>query len=117
MASGVGIPLQLDKYTESRTRMLYARVCVEVNLKKELVEKFSLDMGEGKVAVIPVEYAWKPRICSKCSGVGHLEAKCKVKPLWRARPTSEDETTENGSKVIYKGQQDWETVGISGESC
>jgi hypothetical protein len=42
------------------------------------------------------------------SGVGHLEAKCKVNPLWRARPTSEDETTENGSR---KGQQDWETVG------
>ena len=57
MASGVGIPLKLDKYTESMTRMLYARVCVEVNLKKELVEEFSLDMGEGKVAVIPVEYA------------------------------------------------------------
>ena len=44
LASAVGVPLYADHATEARKRISYARVCMEIEASKPLVEEFTLDI-------------------------------------------------------------------------
>ena len=45
IASAVGVPLYADHATESRSRINNARVCVEVDASKSLLDDFRLDIS------------------------------------------------------------------------
>ncbi|KAK9269519.1 hypothetical protein L1049_001295 [Liquidambar formosana] len=61
VASGVGVPLYLDYPTETRTRLSFARACVEVFVDLDLPASFELHMGDGSVNVVGAKYPWKPQ--------------------------------------------------------
>lgn len=71
IASAIGRPIKLDEQTASRSRIAYARVCVEVSCKDTLPDSFVLDFEEGQKFDIRVEYPWKPLKCDKCKVFGH----------------------------------------------
>ncbi|GKE26084.1 zinc knuckle CX2CX4HX4C containing protein [Tanacetum coccineum] len=59
----------------------YARVLVEVNAEKKLVDQIEVlykDRGSNEqfVKKIKVKYDWKPPICSLCKVFGHMDNNC-----------------------------------------
>ncbi|KAL9254620.1 hypothetical protein AKJ16_DCAP13132 [Drosera capensis] len=64
-ASLIGTPLYADSFAENRTRLDFARICIEVEAGKPFSEKVCIKMGE-TLHEIKVEYKWRPQICEKC---------------------------------------------------
>ncbi|KAK3189587.1 hypothetical protein Dsin_029148 [Dipteronia sinensis] len=82
VASAVGNPLYADSLTETMKRILYVRICVEIDATSNLIDSFDLLMGEGdehnngENVEILVEYQWKPKIFLECKSFGHNAATC-----------------------------------------
>ena len=82
IASAVGKPLYADSLTATRKRISYARVCVEINAKCDLIESFDLlldrsdDSGNPILVTIGVEFQWKPKVCLSCKTFGHAQSNC-----------------------------------------
>lgn len=54
IASAIGRPLYADSMTESRKRISFARICVELDVSSDLIDSFELDMGDDEVAHVHV---------------------------------------------------------------
>ncbi|KAF5180416.1 Ccr4-not transcription complex subunit [Thalictrum thalictroides] len=85
LASAIGKPLVMDKNTESRKMLTYARICIEVEAEKELPSTIPIQVGD-KSCIIEVDYTWKPLICTRCKMFGHATAKCGPQPFEKAKP-------------------------------
>ncbi|KAK3225850.1 hypothetical protein Dsin_005712 [Dipteronia sinensis] len=78
----VGKPLYADSLTETMKRILYVRICVQIDATSKLIDSFDLLMGEGdehnngESVEILVEYQCKPKICPECKSFGHNAATC-----------------------------------------
>ncbi|KAL5708961.1 hypothetical protein ACHQM5_019702 [Ranunculus cassubicifolius] len=62
IGSAIGRPMCMDRVTEGKQMLTYARVCIEVTAAKELPEKVNLKTKSGKEFIIGVEYPWKPMV-------------------------------------------------------
>ena len=78
IASVVGNPLHLDALTENRSKLSFARICIEVGVDCEFPKSVLLDMGNGKFSTIKIEYPWAPQCCSNCKLFGHNLAQCHI---------------------------------------
>lgn len=73
--------MHVDKFTASKKRISYVRVCVEVNASEELVHDFDLQCADGKSITIHAEFEWTPVRFTACEVFGHSIASCsKLKP-------------------------------------
>ncbi|GLT52711.1 hypothetical protein SLA2020_260350 [Shorea laevis] len=81
IASGIGVPLALDKATEDRTRVDFAKVCVEIEVAnaQDLPEIIPVDTEDFPSVDIRVEYPWLPATCSSCKKKRHTSRNCKTK--------------------------------------
>ncbi|CAG7885776.1 unnamed protein product [Brassica rapa] len=68
--------VKLYPSTERCVRLDVARVLVEVNLQKPLVEKISCLDKDGKEVLIDVIYPWLPPRCNVCAAWGHKGNSC-----------------------------------------
>ena len=75
IASAVGKPLHMDSLTENRTRLSFARICIEVDLSSKFPKAARLNLGNGKCTTIRIEYPWVPHNCSHCQVFGHKVSK------------------------------------------
>ncbi|KAL5718741.1 hypothetical protein ACHQM5_011611 [Ranunculus cassubicifolius] len=64
IASGVGKPKCMDKSTEGKQMLSFARVSVEICANKEIPERLKIKTKSGKVFIIPIELPWKPHVCT-----------------------------------------------------
>ncbi|KAM2473942.1 hypothetical protein PS1_006716 [Malus domestica] len=86
IASAVGKPLHVDSLTESKKRISFMRICVEVDASVPLIDSFDLvvqpeEEGEIPVSVeVNVEYQCRPRLCLHCKTFGHYESACPHTP-------------------------------------
>ncbi|XP_031279764.1 uncharacterized protein LOC116138167 [Pistacia vera] len=73
VSSMLGRPLSSDKTTSERTRLDYARVCVELDATKPLRRhiEFQCRLSAEPIQII-VEYEWTPKMCLKCCVFGHV---------------------------------------------
>ncbi|KAK4384651.1 hypothetical protein Sango_3040200 [Sesamum angolense] len=78
IASIVGTPLQMADSTYNQSKLSRARVCIEVDLLKPLLEEFDLQIQDRKI-VQKIEYEQIPRYCSLCKHVGHQDLECYSK--------------------------------------
>ena len=85
IASAVGKPLHMDSLTENRTRLSFARICIEVDLSSKFPKTAHLNLGNGKCTTIRIEYPWVPHNCSHCQVFGHKISHC---PVSKALPVS-----------------------------
>ncbi|XP_039011240.1 uncharacterized protein LOC120140324 [Hibiscus syriacus] len=93
IASALGIPLTMDSITASKTRLEYAKVCIEIGAKKDIPETVEVILANGKTSTIFVEVPWFPYRCRKCSTFGHSDKECmnKTNPappqikIWRKK--------------------------------
>ncbi|KAL0284478.1 UNVERIFIED_CONTAM: hypothetical protein Sangu_2826800 [Sesamum angustifolium] len=78
VASMIGTPLQIDDFTFNHSRLSKARVGIEINLTKPLVEEFDLKIN-GITIRQKVEYEQVPKYCNLCKHVGHDNLECYSK--------------------------------------
>ena len=80
IASALGKPLFADSATEARSRVNFARICVEVDASCPLVDDFDVEIfredGSSCLHPIRVSYQWRPPSCHFCKVFGHSSDSC-----------------------------------------
>ncbi|KAF9605841.1 hypothetical protein IFM89_018861 [Coptis chinensis] len=76
IASKLGKPLRWDIASQTRSRLDFARACIEIPFDSEYPSYIKFKLGGGIVATVGVEYSWKPAACSTCRIFGPSLAKC-----------------------------------------
>jgi len=82
IASMVGVPIMVDSMTQSRNRISYARILVEVN-PADLPDEVLFEDEKGVVHTQQITYEWKPTHCDNCDKFGHDKKMCRqgLKPV------------------------------------
>lgn len=71
----IGKTLHADVDTEKRTRLDYARICVEVDAEFELSDDIQVTVNGASVVVV-IEYQWLPAFCPECKRFGSSNGCC-----------------------------------------
>ncbi|KAI0494273.1 hypothetical protein KFK09_024405 [Dendrobium nobile] len=79
IASCVGIPLAVDALTAAKTRLTFARVCVQISSSSPLPDVIYYTVDD-KVFPLTVLYDWKPFPCSFCKSIMHSPNSCPQNP-------------------------------------
>ncbi|KAL0282192.1 UNVERIFIED_CONTAM: hypothetical protein Sradi_7268500 [Sesamum radiatum] len=114
VASMIGTPLQIDDFTFNHSRLSKARVGIEINLTKPLVEDFDLKIN-GITIRQKVEYEQVPKYCNLCKHVGHDNLECYSKGnaprppqrTWKKvtkHSKSKEKMTTNECVIMEKGE-------------
>lgn len=77
IAGIIGKPLKADRATTEKELLNFARVMVEVPLKKDLPDVIEFFDEWGYKVLQEFKYEWKPIHCTNCGGTGHDTEKCK----------------------------------------
>ncbi|CAL5443148.1 unnamed protein product [Camellia sinensis] len=114
IASILGTPLYLDEPTFKRSRLTFARICIEVPANKEIPKSFKINLGYGDLYEIQVEVPWKPQRRDGCKTFGHTTNLCPQKPKslnpssfkheWRVKDTKTQILTK--WDVVKKKERD-----------
>ena len=123
IASAVGVPLYADHATESRSRINNARVCVEVDASKSLLDDFRLDIlikeSPSKLAgpvTIRVTCQWRPPMCTHCNIFGHTLEKChRVQKVSNPTTLGITPAAPPPSNSTHQGNR-WMVVGRKGRT-
>ncbi|XP_041990271.1 uncharacterized protein LOC121741533 isoform X2 [Salvia splendens] len=70
-----GNPIKIDHATITRSRISFARMCVEIDISKPPPKKFVLDIG-GREITRRVKWDKIPLFCMDCRNVGHSKVTC-----------------------------------------
>ncbi|XP_059659110.1 uncharacterized protein LOC132305492 [Cornus florida] len=133
ITSAVGKPLFADEQTESMARISYARVCIEVNAAKPIVEDFQIRIEDGKLITIDTKYQWIPHLCDVCKCFRHSTSNCKSNVAARdpnplptsvtlpvsapGGATSEWKMVQKNKKVAPSTNVELHDPGTSKETC
>ncbi|KAL0917549.1 hypothetical protein M5K25_012616 [Dendrobium thyrsiflorum] len=79
IASKIGIPLAVDALTAQKTRLTFARVCVQVSAEATYPEEIAISL-EDEVFSLKVQYEWKPTPCEHCNSLTHYSSYCPSNP-------------------------------------
>ncbi|KAK4388173.1 hypothetical protein Sango_2423900 [Sesamum angolense] len=77
IGSRLGTPIAMDSLTMKMERISYARILVEVDASKPLVDQVDFMLPNGVMRSQPVVYKFTPKFCKKCNRFGHLERSCQ----------------------------------------
>lgn len=84
----------MDSVTALCKRLAYAKVCVEIDVDKEVPCTVKLVMRDESISLISVEVPWFPVKCVTCKIFGHSIKACPkvVRKEWQAKnPSKADE--------------------------
>ncbi|XP_020700569.1 uncharacterized protein LOC110112623 [Dendrobium catenatum] len=79
IASKIGIPLAVDVLTAQKTRLTFARVCIQVDASATYPEEIPISI-EDDVFSLKIQYEWKPTVCEHCKSMVHGSFLCPFKP-------------------------------------
>ncbi|KAL0322019.1 UNVERIFIED_CONTAM: hypothetical protein Scaly_2498300 [Sesamum calycinum] len=77
IGSWLGTPIAMDSLTMKMERVSYARIMVEVDASKKLVDHVEFILPNGVVRKQPIVYEYTPKFCSTCNCFGHLNESCQ----------------------------------------
>ncbi|KAL1545214.1 hypothetical protein AAHA92_21962 [Salvia divinorum] len=103
----LGHAVQVDRATISRSRVSFARICVEVDISQPIPEEISLDIA-GKRVTLKVKWDKIPLYCSECRHVGHNADNCYAfgrRPMPPKRDYSRGVPSKSGPSVQRRGDQ------------
>ncbi|CAL5388912.1 unnamed protein product [Camellia sinensis] len=112
IASILGTPLYLDEPTFKRSRLTFAKICIEVPANKEIPKSFKINLGYGDPYEIQVEVPWKPQRCDGCKTFGHTTNLCPQKPKSLNPPSFKHEWRVKDTKTQIPTK--WEVVKKKG---
>ncbi|KAL4588964.1 hypothetical protein LXL04_001865 [Taraxacum kok-saghyz] len=117
IASRIGIPLDMDTYTEEmcvegKGRCAYARVLIQIAATKPWeefmeVQTWDLNTKTGVNHLVHLEYSWVPTRCDKCKIYDHSKSTCPLQVNEKA-PTSNTNTTANHPTPLFGANADKE---------
>ncbi|XP_039041813.1 uncharacterized protein LOC120180569 [Hibiscus syriacus] len=76
IASAIGVPLSIDSITASKSRLEYAKLCVEIGVNEVIPNYIEVVLKDGHPTSILVEIPWLPPSYRKCKVFGHSEKGC-----------------------------------------
>ncbi|KAL0332772.1 UNVERIFIED_CONTAM: hypothetical protein Scaly_2178700 [Sesamum calycinum] len=76
IGSRLGTPIAMDSLTMRMERVSYARILVEVDASKTLVDHVEFKMPNGVTRRQPVVYEYTPKFCTECNRFGHHQNLC-----------------------------------------
>ena len=62
IGSAIGTPMVTDECTTHKLRVSYARMLVEVDITRKLVEEIAIKDKDGRKMMQPIEYEWRPKL-------------------------------------------------------
>ncbi|KAL2237179.1 UNVERIFIED_CONTAM: hypothetical protein Sindi_0909600 [Sesamum indicum] len=77
IGSRIGSPIAMDSLTMKMERVSYAKILVEVDASKKLVDQVELVMPNDITRKQPVVYEFTPKLCTNCHRFGHLQETCQ----------------------------------------
>ncbi|XP_042005569.1 uncharacterized protein LOC121754260 [Salvia splendens] len=102
----LGKPVQVDRATITRSRVSFARICVEVDLSRPIPEEIDIDIA-GKHVTLKVKWDKIPLYCNECKHVGHSAMSCYAsgrRPMPPKRDYSQRPTPQNGPPPNREGE-------------
>ncbi|XP_042009095.1 uncharacterized protein LOC121757645 [Salvia splendens] len=115
----LGTPIQVDRATANKSRLSFARICVEIDITKPPPEEIILDIC-GREMVQQVKWDKIPSYCRECKHVGHKSDLCYAagrgeRPLKRnfnvAPPKQPQQGDHQAGKVSegarHDGNSEW----------
>ncbi|MQL84301.1 hypothetical protein Taro_016810 [Colocasia esculenta] len=115
IAGSIGQVLQVDRDTAMLARTHAARICIQMDIAKDLPERVWIGIGSNGIWK-PLYYPNPPVFCKSCKRLGHTDLKCKkstrgdeqrapnelhAKQIWR--PISTPRPLENRGKAPMVG--------------
>ncbi|XP_020681356.1 sporozoite surface protein 2-like [Dendrobium catenatum] len=97
IASCVGIRLAVDALTAAKTRLTFARVCVQVCSSSPLPDEIYYTVDDKKFP-LTVLYDWKPTHCTFCNSIMHAPNACPKNP----NPQQNDSIPNRGRSTSRK---------------
>ncbi|KAL0928474.1 hypothetical protein M5K25_000358 [Dendrobium thyrsiflorum] len=79
IASFIGIPIYVDSLMANRTRLTFARVCVQISKDSALPDEIPISI-DGEDQILKVLYDWKPSRCEGCGSLVHPYSLCPSNP-------------------------------------
>ncbi|KAL0929167.1 hypothetical protein M5K25_001111 [Dendrobium thyrsiflorum] len=79
IATKIGQPLAVDALTASKSRLTYARVCVQVDSSASFPDFIPITVV-GKLFNLQIQYEWRPTICHICKSFNHQANACPSNP-------------------------------------
>ncbi|GJZ52154.1 RNA-directed DNA polymerase, eukaryota, reverse transcriptase zinc-binding domain protein [Tanacetum coccineum] len=126
LASSIGNLIIMGRITASMCekgygRASFARVLVEVDANKELVDNIKICYNKlGKYMNLRVEYAWKPPLCTHCRVFGHDYKNCRSRERTKEEKVVKvNEKVQNASNVVddsIKSKDGWQEVSSRNEA-
>ena len=95
--------MHLHAPTENRSRLSFARICIEVALNCDFPKSALLSFGNDKYITVRIEYPWVPHSCSQCKVYGHKATHCPIFKAMNAKAASEGSNISAG-KVGESGK-------------
>ncbi|KAL2246269.1 UNVERIFIED_CONTAM: hypothetical protein Sindi_2895100 [Sesamum indicum] len=71
IGSRLGTPIAMDSLTMKMEQVSYARILVEVDASKNLIDEVEFVMPNGITRKQPVVYEFTPKFCTACNRFGH----------------------------------------------
>ncbi|XP_062075210.1 uncharacterized protein LOC133779239 [Humulus lupulus] len=101
LVSTIGKPIMIDKITQNRSMIKFARVLVEMEITDSLPKFISYFNEKGQIADQIIEYEWMPTKCSNCKKLGHSISSCKFvsEVVWRKKEGQQKEGNIAGIQV------------------
>ncbi|XVF48419.1 hypothetical protein PTKIN_Ptkin03bG0188700 [Pterospermum kingtungense] len=76
IASAMGLPQYMDRFTAERKILEYARICVEVDVTKKISKVIEVVRRNGTVVPVEVMVPLMPGRCLECNHYGHTNKSC-----------------------------------------
>ncbi|KAE8726370.1 Kinesin-13A [Hibiscus syriacus] len=80
IASAIGFPLSMDSVTASKSRLKFAKVCIEIGANDTIPRYIDVILNNGQTTKIVVEVPWIPPCCKNCNVFGHSTKGCNQIP-------------------------------------
>ncbi|PPD71406.1 hypothetical protein GOBAR_DD31697 [Gossypium barbadense] len=75
----IGVPLYMDIITAGQSRLVYAKVCVEIDANQIIPRTIDIILKDSSTRILWVDVPWIPQRCSKFSIFGHVDKACPKK--------------------------------------
>ncbi|XP_030494989.2 uncharacterized protein LOC115710779 [Cannabis sativa] len=91
LVSTIGKPIMIDKVTQERSMVKFARVLVDIEISDEPPKTISFINEKKQLVEQTIEYEWLPTTCAACAGLGHTVVNCnkEKKVVWKKKSVAE----------------------------
>ncbi|KAM6571046.1 hypothetical protein CsatA_015126 [Cannabis sativa] len=91
LVSTIGKPIMIDKVTQERSMVKFARVLVDIEISDEPPKFISFINEKKQLVEQTIEYEWLPTTCAACAGLGHTVVHCnkEKKVVWKKKSVAE----------------------------